>query len=45
MNGIGRFMHKYGAIYEGQFLNDYLNGFGRVLFATGNYYIGEFKDY
>ena len=25
-------------------MNDKLNGFGRIFFINGNYYIGEFKD-
>ncbi len=44
MNGIGRFITRYGSILEGQYLNDKLNGFGRAFYWNGEYYIGEFKD-
>jgi hypothetical protein len=44
MNGIGRFICKYGYICEGQFLNGQINGFGRIFYFDGDYYIGENKD-
>ncbi len=44
-NGIGRWIStKYGSIFEGQYLNDELNGFGRLFWNSGEYYIGEFKN-
>ena len=38
-HGFGR---KYlrGAIYEGQFLNGEKDGWGRVIYANGSYYVG-----
>ena len=40
--GIGRIVSKNNQILEGMF-NTNLDGFGRVVFDDGNYYIGEFK--
>lgn len=38
----GRHVSKLGAIMEGQSLNDsrYLDGYGRILYSRGQYYIG-----
>ena len=42
-HGFGR---KYlrGAIYEGQFVNGEKDGWGRVIYANGTYYVGFFKN-
>lgn len=31
-------------IYEGQYLDDEWNGFGRRIIASGDYYIGMWRD-
>jgi hypothetical protein len=33
-----------GAIYEGQFENGEKDGWGRLIYANGSYYVGYFKD-
>ena len=46
--GVGRVIFTVGKndtqILEGQFLNGKLNGFGRIFYPTGSYYIGQFKN-
>ena len=44
-------MHGKGIIYlnntikyDGDFVNNQFNGFGKYYFESGNYYIGQFKD-
>jgi hypothetical protein len=44
VQGIGRLVNKSGSeIYEGQFYNEFKNGYGRHIFDDGEYYIGSFK--
>ena len=43
-DGIGIRVDSSGAILEGCSENNKLNGFGRNIFKSGDYYIGEFKD-
>ena len=43
-DGVGIWVDSNGAIYEGCSKNNWLNGFGRYIYKSGNYYIGEFKD-
>ena len=44
-NGIGREIYNKESIFEGQYLNNELNGFGRAFYYYGGgYYIGEFKN-
>lgn len=48
LNGIARQIHTTGKydtqILEGQFCHGRLNGYGRICYGTGNYYIGQFKN-
>ena len=37
-------MSEDQSIYEGQFLNDERNGYGRLIWADGDYYEGLWKD-
>ena len=44
-DGIGRIISKYGSIYEGQFKDWQLNGFGRQFSSAADYWsIGWWKD-
>ena len=45
IHGVCRKVNFYGEIIEGMFLNDKLNGYGRVLFPSGVYFIGCFLDH
>ncbi len=42
ITGIGKEINI--TIYEGQFKNDLYHGYGRFIFANGNYYIGSWQD-
>ena len=42
-HGICRF-EEYGYIYECMYVDDSRNGFGRVIYSNGKYYIGMWKD-
>jgi len=33
-----------GSIYEGSWLNDKMDGIGKLTWADGSFYEGEFKD-
>lgn len=48
LHGVGRIVYTIGKydtqIHEGQFVNGLLNGYGRVCYQTGNYYVGQFKN-
>jgi hypothetical protein len=41
--GWGRFIFNDGSIYEGEWKNDNLNGFGRIV-SKSSYYEGEIVD-
>ena len=41
--GICRRITKTGQIQEGNFKNSDLNGYARVIYTSGNYYIGDLK--
>jgi hypothetical protein len=41
--GVGRAICPF-KIVEGQFVDDELNGFGRIIWASGAYYTGWFLD-
>jgi hypothetical protein len=41
-NGLGR--ESDLGIYEGQYIEDEWNGYGRRIIANGDYYIGFWKD-
>ena len=46
--GIGRNICKEKGeeqIFEGMFKNGQMNGFGRMFYANGDVYMGEFKDH
>ena len=44
MNGKGIIYYKNGKIkYDGEFINDKLEGKGKYISENGDYYIGEFK--
>ena len=45
MEGVCREEFSSGQILEGQFVNDYLNGYGRVIYPNGNYYIGMWRHH
>ena len=42
--GFGTFQWKNGAIYEGEFDNDMLNGKGLYIFPDGKKYNGDWKN-
>lgn len=42
-NGVGRAVGGFG-IYEGQYRDGVPNGFGRMIFRNGNFYVGEFSE-
>ena len=42
VTGVGKEINHI--IYEGQFLNDVYNGFGRFIYSNGNYYIGNWEE-
>lgn len=42
MTGVGKEINHI--IYEGQFVDDVYNGFGRFIYSNGNYYIGNWID-
>ena len=44
LNGIGRLLVDY-VIWEGQFKEGRLNGFGRQMYSCGSHAIGWFRDY
>jgi len=45
LEGIGRVEVNHGSIMEGQFSNGVMNLYGRIIFPSGNYYIGHFKNH
>lgn len=49
LEGIGRKVFIAGGydtnIQEGYFVNNKLNGFGRVIYPNGDYYVGTFKNH
>ena len=42
VTGVGKEINHI--IYEGQFVNDVYNGYGRFIYSNGNYYIGNWLD-
>lgn len=42
VQGVGKEINHI--IYEGQFKNDIYHGYGRYIYANGNYYIGSWVD-
>jgi len=42
VTGVGKEINHI--IYEGQFVDDVYNGFGRFIYSNGNYYIGNWID-
>ena len=42
VTGVGKEINHI--IYEGQFLDDVYNGYGRFIYSNGNYYIGNWVD-
>ena len=42
VTGVGKEINHI--IYEGQFVDDVYNGFGRFIYSNGNYYIGNWLD-
>lgn len=42
IQGVGKEINHI--IYEGQFKNDVYHGYGRYIFANGNYYVGNWVD-
>ena len=40
-HGFGREVRDNGRIYEGQFKDGKFDGFGRIIYNLGNYYVGE----
>lgn len=48
-NGNGTFVWRDGEMYEGEFKNNFKNGYGKITYAPDNkneadYYFGQFKD-
>ena len=43
-SGFGKQIAMNGTIYEGQWLNDAMNGHGRLSHSSGDCYEGEFLD-
>lgn len=37
-------MKVHGSTYEGEFVEDKKSGYGRMVFATGEIYEGDWKD-
>ena len=44
LEGIGRIEFNDGQIQEGQFTYSKMDGYARVIFTTGDYFIGHFKN-
>lgn len=45
VQGVGRQIFRgNGSVYEGQFRNEYKDGYGRQIWDDGEYYLGQFKD-
>ena len=44
MHGIGRQILKSRWIFEGQWINNQKNGFGRFIYSDGGYFEGTFKN-
>lgn len=44
LTGIGRSVTLTNWVYDGQVINGKLNGYGRMIFNYGDYYVGQFKD-
>jgi len=45
MNGKGKIYYKNGNLsYEGDFLDNKAEGYGKMIYEDGEYYIGEFKN-
>ena len=42
--GRGKIIFQSGAFFEGYFLNNHVNGYGRHIKPDGEYYEGEWKD-
>ena len=42
VTGVGKEINHI--IYEGQFVDDVYNGYGRFIYSNGNYYIGNWLD-
>lgn len=42
VTGVGKEINHI--IYEGQFIDDVYNGYGRFIYSNGNYYIGQWLD-
>ena len=42
ITGVGKEINQI--IYEGQFIDDLYEGYGRLIFGNGNYYIGYWLD-
>jgi hypothetical protein len=42
VQGVGKEINHI--IYEGQFKNDVYHGFGRYIYANGNFYVGQWID-
>ena len=44
MHGKGTYVCKDGSKYEGNYVENRKEGFGKFTFASGNVYEGEWKD-